>query len=604
MSPFPAGPHHTDKGESRIVSRRHLVGAAGLGAAALAATHLDAPSIARAASDPDLYVNVTDFGAVGDDAADDTDALQAALNTAGGEKVITAAPGLTFRITSALTLANDRAIIDFNGSTIHKDFQTNFPALFVTGAAADAKFFNLKLVGQGGFQLSDNGIEWSAPGGLMRDCSVTNMGYHGIMVKDGDLLCAAVDSHLNGDQPSKQGAGFYVGNTGQDGSLRMDPMCRANNNGYGVYVHSDADGKSVLLNGRFDQNGIGVNIEADWTQFGTLNANDCDDFGVVLGLDGGNPGNIQGGLVVVTNMGQSHPGSGAATAFEIWSGDTNIQIAGIIARVIPGYACAINHVDHFSIGFVSGHSCVDPVVQIGDSNHGYIGNIHAYGSALALTFGEVSGTVYGNRIDSIHATSCSPSVFSPQASGLNSVGSITCVNCSTGNTRDPATGQYDALIQVDGGPVHIDSVDVDGGSPKYIVGFQSGTDNTIINKVRGMGTTALYRNSGANRHRIGGAQFRTFQGGGHVDFWDTSQGAVWIVNVYDNTTDLSAAHALVAMHRDLAGNQVVTVWHQVGRPSITISAPNSGTPTGTLRVAATGTLSYKVLYTPVLHGLM
>jgi len=77
-------------------------------------------------------VNVDDFGAVGDGAADDTTAIQAALNS--GSKSIIFANGKTYLVNGGLTYTETNSFIDATGATIKlKNSATNKNILTCTG---------------------------------------------------------------------------------------------------------------------------------------------------------------------------------------------------------------------------------------------------------------------------------------------------------------------------------------------------------------------------------------------------------------------------------------------------------------------------------------
>lgn len=113
---------HERKGDAPI-SRRRLLGAFGMAGAAIAAEGLMSASHVgyakekevKAASMPDLFINVQDHGAVGDGVADDTVAIQNVLNASAGLTVII--PNGNYKIGS-LTIPAQVELIVQNGAVL------------------------------------------------------------------------------------------------------------------------------------------------------------------------------------------------------------------------------------------------------------------------------------------------------------------------------------------------------------------------------------------------------------------------------------------------------------------------------------------------------
>lgn len=77
------------------------------------------------------FVNVKDFGAVGDGVTDDTAALQEALSS--GHKYLYSAPENIYRITNTLTINTDRVVLDFAMSEILLDDATGLKDHIIVG---------------------------------------------------------------------------------------------------------------------------------------------------------------------------------------------------------------------------------------------------------------------------------------------------------------------------------------------------------------------------------------------------------------------------------------------------------------------------------------
>ena len=165
-------------------------------------------------------VNVLNHGAVGDEQADDTAALQAAVNAAGPGGTVYVGPGVRLRITSPVTISHDQVTIT-GGGRINTD--TTSDAIVITAHDVTLRDLTIKGPGHGAtyvkntalikikgsasapaHRLTLDGLTiFSAPASavwaehtvqtVVRDCRIRNVRYAGVM------LVSATDALIEGN---------------------------------------------------------------------------------------------------------------------------------------------------------------------------------------------------------------------------------------------------------------------------------------------------------------------------------------------------------------------------------------------------------------------
>lgn len=216
-------------------------------------------------------VNVLDVGAVGDEVADDTASLQAAINAAGPGGTVIIGPGVRLRITAPVTISHDQITLT-GGGRINTILTGD--SLVITGHDVTLRDLTIKGPGHGAtyqsgtalikaqgtksapiHRLTLDGLTvFSAPAtairanwtvqAIIRDCRIRNVRYAGVM------LVSATDALVTGNVVS---------------GIHMDSAVV---NGYGLVctdVTNDSAGRSK--NVTFSHNIVRNNLR--WTGIDT-----------------------------------------------------------------------------------------------------------------------------------------------------------------------------------------------------------------------------------------------------------------------------------------------------------------------------------------------
>ena len=192
-------------------------------------------------------VSVKDFGAVGDGAADDTAAIQAAINAADGRTVLL--PAGTYKITSTLTFTPTAA-------TFEKPIR-------LVGEGMFSSVIDTRVAGGAAIAIESSGTFKFATGGVLSNFGIITNGAPASA--DGIRLYSVF--HLTIDHVRVSGLsnrGLYVRSSGSGDAdtttyLRVI-QSRFNLNQYGIYVRADSSGGLPLATAdiehcSIDQNG-------------------------------------------------------------------------------------------------------------------------------------------------------------------------------------------------------------------------------------------------------------------------------------------------------------------------------------------------------------
>jgi hypothetical protein len=179
--------------------------------------------------------NVRDYGAVGDGTADDTTAIQAAINAANGVGGGTVyLPRGEYKISSALTIYNHIALVG-DGDYVTNIVQSSTTAHGLVGNNLSyVTIKSLRLTGPNSGNGEGIAFMTEFDYCIIEDVTVTNFGSTGIDIEQPIVShFVKVKSRLNG------GAGFYIHGTGSGAgtSLSMDACWAHDNvsNGYSFY---------------------------------------------------------------------------------------------------------------------------------------------------------------------------------------------------------------------------------------------------------------------------------------------------------------------------------------------------------------------------------
>jgi hypothetical protein len=330
------------------------------------------------------YITPQDYGAVGNGIADDTAALQSALNAAGTSGTLSIPAG-TYAISTALTVPSSVVILGAGvNSTIIKQTSTTANGLTVTSATA-VKVSDVQVYGPS----SGSGVGISISGAPtsylhLRNVRVAHFGSDGINV--GDPIISRFDdvvSALNG------GHGFNVGGAtpGSGGTSCSFTACYGlSNTQAGFYLNnlqysnlsgcgSDSNGTGYYLNACLNVTLTGCGAESSLVNTAPYVGN-----GFVVN---GGSGNCIAGAFVYQNPAISYWVTGSAAKIllsncsdngPVGSPTNSIQVDSNSSAVVVAPVA------------VSGTSYSSTTQVLDDGS----GNLTTYGEVLAKTSGTVA----------------------------------------------------------------------------------------------------------------------------------------------------------------------------------------------------------------------
>jgi len=210
----------------------------------------------------DNVVNAKDFGAVGNNVADDTAALQAALNAAQGNTLFI--PAGSYKVTSALTVPKNIKIV---GSTMRGQGPTTAgtslnaffagPVLSITSvspAFSDTLIQNINVIGNRPVYGAGNGIEITNRfNTMMERMTVAGFGTNQINIGAGSYGCILRDIYAAETYAvGTSNANYYLASE----YCTLD-SCTSDAGKYSVYLALGAYGTDVI-NGTFEGSTVAV----------------------------------------------------------------------------------------------------------------------------------------------------------------------------------------------------------------------------------------------------------------------------------------------------------------------------------------------------------
>lgn len=271
------------------------------------------------------------YGAVGDGKKDDTTALQAALDAAGGGR-LRAPAGRTFLISRPLTVRRTNASIDFGGSTVKLSGGQHGPMLRVV--ASHVLIQRLRLDGSRGSGGAANGIEWQATRGELRSSRLVAIGGSGVVVDTSRASLNCTRVHVS-DCRSGRGtsAGFYCG----AGTLRT-VRCRATFCEHAGFLFDRGCSPNSQLDGTSGRNAIGaLLLGRAGGRVKRFSAQDDERFGLVLSEAASH---WRCDYVQASRIGESVRNYGG-TGVELFWRNRHNSFRTVICRSNPGYGLAL-----------------------------------------------------------------------------------------------------------------------------------------------------------------------------------------------------------------------------------------------------------------------
>lgn len=357
------------------------------------------------------------YNALGDGVANDSAAIQAALNAGG---IINFPPGSY--MCSNLTAGADCHLVFAPGAVL----VNNGPNTVLT-VAAKVVIDNLEVDGasQSGVGLNVTGGEATLNGGYLYG------NYAGVRCAAGELDCFHTEASSNA-------IGFYAAG----GPLRTN-QCTADYNNYGYIFDAD----SCHLNGRARHNGVdGAQVNGNDNTSDYFYAFDCGHFGLRLGIqDARTPSRNKFGVVVADRIGYT-TGDVSGTGVELY-GAIDSHFGTVIVTRSAGYGVALTHnstpvgASNNTFGQVlvsaAGTSDSDAALFIGGrSNSNHVGTLSARYTTFAWSMDEGEGPAFNNTVGQIIAERCGYGIWRADGGGRNVVGEILGFNCSTSDVTN------------------------------------------------------------------------------------------------------------------------------------------------------------------------
>jgi hypothetical protein len=456
-----------------------------------------------------LYVQ--SYSVVGNGTADDTTALQNAINAAQATGVLLSSPaGLTFLISSTLTIGAS-CTLHFNGSTIKKASTMTSDALNISGA--NVTLSNLNIDGNRSGGATGNCSYWQAAGGKAYDCNFSHAEAAGFNVQGSSAQLTAYRCTAS-DNSSGVGGGHGDGFMVWVGGLLVTYDCEANDNWRnGFYFTSSADG--CRLSGRASRNiRTGAAIEAGHGTCDYFYADSNHEFGLTLD---NHPDNWNFGYVETSNTGVAIPGyaqNGTATGVELY-GATNCKFGTINSHGMLGYGLAVTSdsvagANNNSFGTVivnlGGAPDSDPAIHFsGGSNHNSIGTAHVVGTTEGLELGEAgTGDANFNTVGVLTLDQISYVGVRMDSGTSNYIGRIVAKNCTNSDPTNIGRGIVDfqgtSSYNIIGSLEYSDDVSLNTSPPQYLAHAATTAYGNVVQDgiAQGFTTAAGFDENGGN----------------------------------------------------------------------------------------------------------
>ena len=204
-----------------------------------------------------LYVNVEDHGAVGNGTADDTAAIQAAIN-AGGRTFF---PAGTYKITAPLKLGSGSSLV--GASTALTTISASHAGPAITTISPGVRRFNLRIT-----SLTISGPGAATVGSVGLDLDSVSSSHVSDVVATGFEKGIRVHSAINGGSVYNRFSNVTGQSSGRGWSLEASgsnantlDQCRANGNTqYGIVIENSNDNTLNLV--QIESNPVGLRVHA------------------------------------------------------------------------------------------------------------------------------------------------------------------------------------------------------------------------------------------------------------------------------------------------------------------------------------------------------
>lgn len=426
----------------------------------------------------ETYDLIYNAGLLGDGTTDESMAFANAITAAGGTKIITSPPGMTYLVNSELTLSAAGSEMDLQGSTIKKKNTMAVNTLRVSGANSIIR--NVVVNGNRAGGATEGGLYGDAAGVKFINCRVSNTQKNAFFSLTGDsdfIDCVASDVD-DGLGLVGSGNGFHA-----TGGIVRTKNCRALNCVRAGFISSVTASAGSVFDGYAYQCGFGVNaptngngcrivhlVSEDSIKHGAF-FNACDDWTIdfLASKDAG-----------LTSADSSCSGLQM-------NGCTGFNVGTFSTINSTGYALALAGAslnNRFASVFI--YSAGDPGIDIsGGSSENYIGNAYIRACTYAIVIGEgLAGSNDSNYIGQLYANDCAYGAYRIDIGSFNHVGRIVARDCYT--TDATYTGLIDFSVNAQPGAATTENVvgfidhRATGTKPKYVVHFDA---NAVKNYV-------------------------------------------------------------------------------------------------------------------------